>query len=788
MTETDVVSACCQSTRTHANSEYSPSYANRIPLIRSSSALASSSYVPFASQEDQTDLDPVYVSSNGRQLESKSSKEKGGFRRTVAPPALELSRQLAITSAKAALRRPRCRWPPELVPVAAPRAWRRWTGPLSVVASAWASGPTRSSFRAGIPSARTASGKTDAHTLAGALLKRDIFCGWKSKYACERRTREQRGRRCPLCRGTIPPSRDQISSMKLTQLLMKKMGKSDPAYEKYAQEVKQFEAEYGEDWEGTAIEYNDDCVSLPFYVINAAKGGNFRTALQWLGNKGNIKDRVNAKCELAGNQGLLTTAAVTNEYDLMTFLLLNGADVNIINSAGLSVLSTLIYDSRSHLTTIRLLLSWGAEIFHEGRGATSQEMKELRFKTIMEGNAAVANLISSELGGRRCKMVSAPDNRDDLVGKTCVVGRHIKKSDQYEVTVEFTNESLLLGADNLERYDRTPHDPGCFVECKNNRLIRRDFESNEECRAFIASLGADEGGLAEVDPEAEAKAEQAAADLLAELGLDDLEDASSNAPKKGARSAPPAGKKKKRGGKKKGRNSLILRRRLLGQGGRLSPQGRAPGPPLSARVVHALPLPLSPPLEGIHGSVRGALGGTLGSYFRPIRVVLITSSAGNLTGEGDRDGRGCCRDGSVCRSSCCIPPRFPGGSAASLKRQSGQTASAIPAILLDGQLVRLMEWSCECAPVLDESRTNGPGPRGKDTAALLLEGDFWAGAGTDLTTPPTKKAVSDFSSSSPPHEVDCRITQSWPSFSRVGSFDPSPPPRRRGAASVPPCR
>ncbi|EJK72895.1 hypothetical protein THAOC_05528, partial [Thalassiosira oceanica] len=59
-------------------------------------------------------------------------------------------------------------------------------------------------------------------------------------------------------------------------------------------------------------------------------------------------------------------------------------------------------------------------------------------------------------------------------------------------------------------------------------------------------------------PEAEAKAEQAAADLLAELGLDDLE-GSSNAPKKGARSAPPAGKKKKRGGKKKGPPWTFLR-------------------------------------------------------------------------------------------------------------------------------------------------------------------------------------------------------------------------------------
>jgi len=331
---------------------------------------------------------------------------------------------------------------------------------------------------------------------------------------------------------------------------MKKMGKSDPAYEKYAQEVKQFEAEYGEDWEGTAIEY-DGYVNLPFYVFEATKGGNFRTTtLQWLG-KGNVKDRVNAKCECVGNMGLLFLAAVYKEYDLMKFLLLNGADVNAMNSDGSSVLSAICSNMTYNPTTISILLSWGAELFVDGRRLTNQQMKLIVDTFIMEGD--IANLISSELGGRRCKIVSTPNTRDDLVGKTCVVGRHIKKSGQYEVTVEFTNESLLLGTDNLVRCDRTPQDPGYFVECKNNRLIRRDFKSNEECRAFIASLSADEGGLAEVDPEAEAKAEQAAADLLAELGLDDLEDASSNAPKKGARSAPPAGKKKKRGGKKKGR-------------------------------------------------------------------------------------------------------------------------------------------------------------------------------------------------------------------------------------------
>jgi len=132
-----------------------------------------------------------------------------------------------------------------------------------------------------------------------------------------------------------------------------------------------------------------------------------------------------------------------------------------------------------------------------------------------------------------------------------VVEEYITKSDQFKVKMEFTNEVLLLGVDNLKRRDRTPLDPGYYVESKNNRLVRRDFKSNEECQAFIASLSADEDAVEEVDPEAEANAEQAAADLLAELGLEDL-DSSSNVSKKDKQPVP-AGKKKKCGGKKKRR-------------------------------------------------------------------------------------------------------------------------------------------------------------------------------------------------------------------------------------------
>ncbi|EJK67634.1 hypothetical protein THAOC_11305 [Thalassiosira oceanica] len=405
-----------------------------------------------------------------------------------------------------------------------PVFWQRWTTAeteiMNAAASAWASGPIRSRSRAGIPSARTASAE------------------------------EGQRKRCPLCRAAIPPSQEQVANYKMVKALTKDT--SGPRYELNAREVKRFEAEFGEDWDGTMIEYDRDFVDLPLYVANAAYSDDFRTVLQWL-NKGNLKERANAKCKDGGYISLLYFAATEKQPDLMSYLLLNGADVNILDSRGASVLTSfcLVEDNLSE--TVRLLLSWGAELIEKGEQVTCQEVKlSLCYEIATTGNIEIANLMSSELGGRRCEIVSGPKTRDDLVGKTCVVEDYVEISDQYKVRMEFTNEELLLGVGDLKRRDRTPQDPGYYVECKNNRLKRRDFKSNEECRAFVSSLGSDEEESSEVDPDADAKAEQAAADLLAELGLEDLEGPNSSASKKNNQPAA-SGKKKKRGGKKKGR-------------------------------------------------------------------------------------------------------------------------------------------------------------------------------------------------------------------------------------------
>ncbi|EJK55204.1 hypothetical protein THAOC_25083, partial [Thalassiosira oceanica] len=104
---------------------------------------------------------------------------------------------------------------------------------------------------------------------------------------------------------------------------------------------------------------------------------------------------------------------------------------------------------------------------------------------------------------------------------------------------------------NLKRRDRTPEDCGYYLEFKNGRAVRHDFDSSEECKAFVTALNGG-GARPAVTEEAEARAERAAAELLAELGLDD-------SPNDLATSDGQVKKsKKKKGGKKKNKKKDML--------------------------------------------------------------------------------------------------------------------------------------------------------------------------------------------------------------------------------------
>ena len=104
---------------------------------------------------------------------------------------------------------------------------------------------------------------------------------------------------------------------------------------------------------------------------------------------------------------------------------------------------------------------------------------------------------------------------------------------------------MVLGPGNLKRRDRTPQNcGGYYIEFKKGLTIRHDFDSSEECQAYVAALNRGETQPV-LTEEAEARAEQAAAELLAELGLNDSPD---NVP---TCDSQVKKSKKKKGGKKK---------------------------------------------------------------------------------------------------------------------------------------------------------------------------------------------------------------------------------------------
>ncbi|EJK76366.1 hypothetical protein THAOC_01874 [Thalassiosira oceanica] len=336
---------------------------------------------------------------------------------------------------------------------------------------------------------------------------------WRSRYGVE----EEMRRKCPICRARIPPSKEMA------------------------------EEKVGADWDGvTVLEDNNVTppVAIPDYISEATVKGDIKPVLRWI-SLDRAEDRVNAinKTEM-GCLSALQLAAMGTSLTLATLLLQLGADVDQRNNEGYTaigiVLHSPIASTEDINKVVRLLLSWGASFFSEGDCSKRQCVAEARSVNRHE----IAGLLESELGGRRCEIVNLSP-RPGLNGTTCVADEYLPGSNQYRVTLETkSREALILDPENLKRRDRTPQDCGYYIEFKNGRTIRHDFDSNEDCQAFVLALNRGEARPA-VTEEAEARAELAAAELLAELGLD--------GPSSGVRASDEqAGKpKKKKGGKKK---------------------------------------------------------------------------------------------------------------------------------------------------------------------------------------------------------------------------------------------
>ncbi|EJK54645.1 hypothetical protein THAOC_25709 [Thalassiosira oceanica] len=342
---------------------------------------------------------------------------------------------------------------------------------------------------------------------------------WRSRYGVE----EEMRRKCPICRATIPPSKEMVSTLltcRAAKLKLEDYGEtSSEQYHDVCRDLAQVEELVGADWDGVTVLEDDrqPAVVMPDYIHNAALRGAIKSVLKWI-SANHTEDRVNA---ISGPERMcmpiLFIATMNNHLMLMTLLLQLGADADLRNSNGVTTLGILFSDMKGSAAFLR-----------RGNGA----------------NLKLANLLDSEFGGRRCEIVNH-SSRPELNGKTCINDEYLPDSNQYKVTLETkSKEVLVLGPDNLKRRDRTPQDCGYYIEFKNGRTIRHDFDSNEDCQAFVAALNNGETQPA-VTEEAEAAAELAAAELLAELGLDD----SPSVPSSGCKAKKS--KKKKKGGKKK---------------------------------------------------------------------------------------------------------------------------------------------------------------------------------------------------------------------------------------------
>jgi len=277
------------------------------------------------------------------------------------------------------------------------------------------------------------------------------------------------------------------------------------------------EREFG-DWTETIdySEHDDQCLALPDHILEAARANDIQKILNWLGPLPVDKERLNARNPEVMDYILVYFAVLYRNSDLLSILLQLGADVDAVSANGgtpLSMVATMPNDN--FYAQARLLFEWGADDLSNSIIGSKDDFAELAHKY---GSTKLANLLKSEFGGRRCEIINL-SKRPDLNGTTCLVEKYLTDKGRYKVIFETSKEAALLAPQNLERLDRTPDDCGYYITYKNGRATRREFASKEECQAFVASLTeGDKSGDGDNNAEALARAEEAAASLLAAVG------------------------------------------------------------------------------------------------------------------------------------------------------------------------------------------------------------------------------------------------------------------------------
>jgi hypothetical protein len=324
----------------------------------------------------------------------------------------------------------------------------------------------------------------------------DCLQSWRSKYD------SSSGRTCPQCRQTIPPTKEMVNQLMimkqardwakasyekykdeprkammepcfddmaeaipklsvlamsedqknevLTQMLISRIKELDKKVAGLEETVGDFKLEDLLDQDPNAPKVLD----LPHEICVAAANNNIKKVLEWLGDEPIPKERINASNPNKMYRTLLHEAEFENLTGLMSVLLQLGASVDPQSSTGMTPLVQAVREIENE-PAARLLLEWGAQALPPGQEEAAWE------PATIAGNHALAALMKTPLGGRRCEIVGL-QQRSDLNGLTGVATEYMPSKDRYSVQVEQSQEYVLIRSANLKRRDRTAKDPGVY--------------------------------------------------------------------------------------------------------------------------------------------------------------------------------------------------------------------------------------------------------------------------------------------------------------------------------------
>ncbi|KAL9190482.1 hypothetical protein ACHAXT_007693 [Thalassiosira profunda] len=322
----------------------------------------------------------------------------------------------------------------------------------------------------------------DALTNPVALPCSHNFCSncldsWRSKYGTRGKV-DQIGRKCPLCRKEIPPSKEvmaQLKFMRNLKILCETGEKpcTSSEYNGLRANIERLEREVGNWTEAEALDYShsgEQSMELPRSIEKAATHGHIQTVLDWLGPPPVDKRRINAR-DSDCLDSTLVFHVLRQDPNFLSILLQYGADVDAVDSSGYTALA--LAKAGVSYQQARLMLEWGA--------ATTCETGH--------DDAKIRKLMESEFGGRRCELINL-SKCPELNGKTCVVEKHLPDKDRYKIIFEGSKDAALVSPHNLKRRDRTPTDCGYYITFRKGRFSRREFATKEECQTFVAELEA----------------------------------------------------------------------------------------------------------------------------------------------------------------------------------------------------------------------------------------------------------------------------------------------------------